>query len=65
METSKEKIDLGQVDHFAAELDDFAQCILEKRPSKVSGEEGLKDLLAIEAIYRSIDQRKTIAVDKV
>ncbi|XZE36763.1 Gfo/Idh/MocA family protein [Pirellulaceae bacterium SH501] len=65
METSKEKIDLGQTDHFAAEMDDFAQCILERRPSKVSGEEGLKDLLAIEAIYRSIDQRKTVAVEKV
>lgn len=65
METSKENIDLGQIDPFAAEMDDFAQCILEKRTSKVSGEEGLKDLLAIEAIYRSIDQRKTVAVDKV
>jgi predicted dehydrogenase len=59
METSKGKVDLGATDQFAAEMDDFAKCILENKPSKVSGEEGLKDLLAIEAIYRSIESKTT------
>jgi len=42
------------VNHFAAEMDDFARCIIEDRDSKVSGQEGLRDLLVIEAIYESI-----------
>ena len=46
--------DFLQIDQFAAGMDDFAQCIMNDRESRVSGEEGLRDLRAIEAIYRSI-----------
>jgi predicted dehydrogenase len=35
---------------------------LENKPSKVGGEEGLKDLLAIEAIYKSIETRASVNV---
>ena len=62
METSKGKVELTQQDQFATEMDEFAKCILENKPSKVSGEEGLKDILAIEAIYKSIESRKTVDV---
>jgi predicted dehydrogenase len=41
------------VDQFAAEMDDFAQCILKNKPSKVPGEEGLRDVKIMEAIYES------------
>jgi predicted dehydrogenase len=47
-------IEMGSIDQFAAEMDDFARCILDDRTSRVPGEEGLRDLLAIEAIYESI-----------
>lgn len=47
-------IELPEVDQFATEMDEFAKCILEDRASSVAGEEGLHDLLAIEAIYKSI-----------
>lgn len=47
-------LELPQVDQFATEMDAFAKCILEDRQSSVPGEEGLRDLLAIEAIYESI-----------
>ena len=40
---------------FAAQMDDFAQCVMEDRQSRVSGEEGLRDVRVIEAIYASID----------
>jgi len=40
-------------DQFAAEMDDFARCILEDRQSKVSGEEGLRDVRIMMAIYES------------
>jgi predicted dehydrogenase len=34
-------------------MDDFAQCIMQKKPSKVSGEEGLRDVKIMMAIYES------------
>jgi predicted dehydrogenase len=40
-------------DMFAAEIDDFARCILENRESKVAGEEGLRDVRIMAAIYES------------
>jgi predicted dehydrogenase len=46
-------IALSEPDLFAAEMDDFARCILEGRPTKVSGEEGLKDVRIMAAIYES------------
>jgi predicted dehydrogenase len=53
-DSSDGPIEREQIDQFAAEMDAFAQCVLEDRPSKVPGEEGLRDLLAIEAIYQAI-----------
>jgi predicted dehydrogenase len=43
-----------QIDMFAAQLDDFARCITEQRPSIVPGEEGLRDVRIMTAIYESI-----------
>lgn len=49
-----ESIAFPETDQFAAEMDDFALCVQNNRPSRVSGEEGLRDLKVIEAIYDSI-----------
>lgn len=49
-----EAIDFPEIDQFAAEMDDFALCVQNNRPSRASGEEGLRDLKVIEAIYDSI-----------
>ena len=46
-------LEFAPTDQFAVEMDNFAQCILEKRPSKVSGEEGLRDVKIMMAIYES------------
>ena len=62
IETSNGKIELAPIDQFGTELDEFAKCIRENRPSRVSGQEGLKDILAIEAIYRSIQERGVVSV---
>jgi predicted dehydrogenase len=40
-------------DQFAVEMDDFSRCILEKTPTRVSGEEGLRDVAIMMAIYDS------------
>jgi predicted dehydrogenase len=46
-------INFPSINQFAAEMDDFARCILEKRPSRVPGEEGLRDVRIMTAIYES------------
>ena len=38
---------------FTLEADHFPDCVLNNREPKTPGEEGLKDMLAIEAIYRA------------
>jgi predicted dehydrogenase len=52
--TSKGEMDFPQIDHFAAEMDDFAQCILKNKRTRVPGEEGLQDVKIMTAIYESI-----------
>ena len=42
----------------AAQMNDFAQCVMQNRPTRVPGEEGLKDMKVIDAIYRSLDSGK-------
>ncbi|WP_149193112.1 Gfo/Idh/MocA family protein [Luteimonas suaedae] len=48
------EIRFPEIDLFAAEMDDFALCILEDRRSRVSGEEGLRDVRIMQAIYESV-----------
>jgi predicted dehydrogenase len=47
---------------FAGQLDHFSECILAGREPTVSGEEGLKDLRLIEAIYRAAREGRTVKV---
>lgn len=53
-------INLPGVNQFAAEMDDFAQCILNNKTSKVSGEEGLRDVRIMLAIYESARTGKPV-----
>ena len=46
------------VNQQALQMDDFARCITEKKHSRISGEEGLKDMMVVEAIYRSVASGK-------
>ncbi len=46
------------VNQQALQMDDFAQCIMQNKPTRVPGEEGLKDIRVVEAIYRSIASGK-------
>jgi predicted dehydrogenase len=60
--TSRGDLKFEDIDQFAAEMDDFSQCILEDKESRVPGEEGLKDMIAIEAIYKSIRTGTEVSV---
>lgn len=44
----------ADIDLFAAQLDDFAECIRQNKPSKVSGEEGMRDVRIMRAIYEAV-----------
>ncbi|SFN72597.1 Gfo/Idh/MocA family protein [Sphingomonas sp. OK281] len=45
---------------FAGQLDHLAECILDGREPIVSGEEGLRDMRIVEAIYRSVREDRTV-----
>lgn len=62
--TSKKEVKFPteQVNQFAREMDVFSQSILKDEDFKASGEDGLRDLIAIEAIYRSIQEGKQVKV---
>jgi predicted dehydrogenase len=59
---SRQQVTYQPVNHFAAEMDDFSQCILEDKTSLTPGEEGLKDLKVMMAAYESAQAGKAIKI---
>ncbi len=57
-----ELIQLPDLDQFALQMDDFAKCILENRPTRVPGEEGLRDIKIMMAIYESARTGKAVSL---
>ena len=47
---------------WAGQLDHLSQCVLQDREPIVPGEEGLRDIRIIEAVYRSAREQKRIAL---
>jgi predicted dehydrogenase len=64
MRSDGKSIEFAPTDHFAVEMDDFAQCILEGKPTRVSGEEGLRDVRIMMAIYESARTGKPVELSK-
>ncbi len=60
--SDKQEIHLPAIDQFAAEMDDFAQCILNHVPTRVPGEEGLRDVKIMMAIYEAARSGKTVSL---
>lgn len=61
-ETTEPAIDTSGPSQFAAQLDHLAQCILTNRTPLVPGEEGLRDIRIIEAVYRSMNEGRRVAL---
>jgi predicted dehydrogenase len=55
-----EQRDLPEVDHFAAEMDHMSDCVEGNKQPLTPGEEGLRDLTIMQAIYESARSRKTL-----
>jgi predicted dehydrogenase len=45
---------------WAGQLDHMAQCVMQDREPIVAGEEGLRDLRIIEAVYQSARQQRRV-----
>jgi len=54
------ELKFDSIDQFAAEMDDFAQCILNNKPTKVPGEEGLRDVKIMTAIYEAAKTGRSV-----
>jgi predicted dehydrogenase len=55
-------VDLPNNNHFAAEMDHFADCVLNDKPPITPGEEGLADIKVIRKLYESAETGKTVEV---
>lgn len=53
-ESSQGPLDFPVINQQAAQMDETAQCIMEDKPMRVPGEEGLRDMIVVDAIYKSI-----------
>ena len=58
--TKTEERLLAVVDHFAREMDHLSQCVMADTEPLTPGEEGLKDLVVMMAIYDAAKNRTTI-----
>jgi predicted dehydrogenase len=54
--------DLPQRDHFALEMDHMSECVMENKDPLTPGEEGLRDLRLMTAIYEAARSGKTVKV---
>lgn len=52
--TNEGPMDISNVSQQARQMDGFVECIRQDSPSRVSGEEGLRDMEVIDGIYESI-----------
>lgn len=64
-QTSNGPMNFPQVYEQVFQMDDFADCILTNRKSKVSGEMGLRDMQIIDAIYKSAATGQRIVLNQI
>ena len=57
-----EERNLPQRDHFALEMDHLSECVMDGKPPLTPGEEGLRDLKLMMAIYEAARSGKTLRV---
>jgi len=55
-----EEKDLPVVDHFAAEMEHMSECVMQNKEPLTPGEEGLRDLTIMHALYEAANTGKTV-----
>ena len=62
--TDKGEMELPQVCQQGLQMDDFALCIKEGRPTLVPGEEGRKDIKILQAIYKAMETGERVMINE-
>lgn len=57
--------DITPADHFQAEMDHFADCVLNDKPPATPGEEGLRDMVIVDAIKQAAWTGQTVKIPKM
>ena len=52
--------DLPVVDHFATEMDHMSDCVMQNKEPHTPGEEGLRDINLIQAVYEAAHSQRTV-----
>ena len=60
--TAGGEMNLPEVNQQAGQMDDFALCIKEGRPTPVPGEEGRQDIKILQAIYKAMETGERVVV---
>ena len=55
-----EEVDLPAKDHFALEMDHMSDCVIQNKEPLTPGEEGLRDMKLITAIYEAARTKQTL-----
>ncbi|MCB2377527.1 Gfo/Idh/MocA family oxidoreductase [Hymenobacter sp. BT635] len=63
--THKGPLGLQNVPQQARQMDDFADCILNDKPTRVPGEMGLRDVQLLQAIYRAAETGQKVSTKDV
>jgi predicted dehydrogenase len=54
--------EFSAIDEFALELDAFAECIRKNRKPEPDGEQGMRDLIILESIYRASERGRPVVI---
>jgi predicted dehydrogenase len=63
--TSQGPMNLPNVPQQARQMDDFADCVLNNKPTRVPGEMGLRDIQILQAIYRAAETGQKVSTKDV
>ncbi len=63
--TSQGPLNFPQVNQQALQMDDFAYCVMNNKPTRVPGEMGMRDMQIIAAVLESIDTGKKVKLGKL
>ncbi|MCB2409121.1 Gfo/Idh/MocA family protein [Hymenobacter lucidus] len=63
--TSQGPMNLQNVPQQARQMDDFADCVLNDKPTRVPGEMGLRDVQLLQAIYRAAETGQQVSTKDV
>jgi glucose-fructose oxidoreductase len=62
-EKEERRVQIPEGNQFAAEMDHLSKAVMENREPKTPGEEGLRDIRIMQAIYRAAQEERPVSLD--